>query len=266
MAATHQPSGMILIMKASFFVAPALLALVAAVQAEPAADRVREAKNTVAQSERSGQQNQRRIDQLDNQTRELLQQYRQTIAEAEQLALYNRQMQQIVDNQQQELASLDRQIGEIERTERGILPLMTRMLDSLDEFVELDTPFLPNERATRVALLRDMMTRADVTVSEKFRRVLEAYQIEVDYGRNIEAYRANDDGVSYEFLRIGRVALYRIANDGQQAWLWSRQQDSWQALDGGYLRDLNQALKVARQTAAPQLLTLPLPTLQGGAS
>jgi hypothetical protein len=36
-----------------------------------------------------------------------------------------------------------------------------------------------------------MMTRADVTNAEKFRRIMEAYQIENDYGNTIEAYRAN---------------------------------------------------------------------------
>ena len=251
-------------MKASLFMAPALALLVSGAVAEDSTD-LRQAKQQVASSEQAGARSQKKINQLDDSRQDSLQQYRQIIAETEQLALYNAQMQQIVDNQQQELQSLDRQIGEIERTERGILPLMSRMLDSLDEFVSLDTPFLPNERATRIALLRDMMTRADVTVSEKFRRVLEAYQVEVDYGRNIEAYRASEQDVSYDFLRIGRVALYRLANDGQKAWLWSRQQEKWLSLDPGYVRDLNQALKVARQTAAPQLLTLPLPTVNGGA-
>src|SRR5690554_7619755 len=76
----------------------------------------------------------------------------------------------------------------------------------------------------------DLLLQADVTVSEKFRRVLEAYQIEVDYGRNIEAYRAKQDNISYDFLRVGRLALYRLSNDGQQAWLWHPNKE-WIALE-----------------------------------
>ncbi|WP_420590944.1 DUF3450 domain-containing protein [Bacterioplanoides sp.] len=224
------------------------------------AQDVADAKKEIASSEKAGQNSQQRINSLDDQAQKLLNEYRQIKAEADQLNLYNRQMTRIVGNQEEELASLDRQINEIERTERGILPLMSRMLDNLQQFVELDTPFLPKERATRVALLRDLMTRADVTISEKFRRVLEAYQVEVDYGRNIEAYRGQLDNTSYDFLRIGRVALYRLTNDGQQAWVWSQKKKDWLSLDQAYMRDLRKALKVAQQTAAPELLNLPLPT------
>lgn len=232
------------------------------------ADPLTSAQQQITATDQSGRQSQQKVEQLDDQAQQLLNEYRQLRAETDQLALYNRQMTAIVNSQEEELASLARQILEIERTERGILPLMSRMLDSLEQFVQLDTPFLAQERSARLALLQDLLLRADVTVSEKFRRVLEAYQIEVDYGRNIEAYRAQLDGVSYDFLRIGRLALYRLSNDGTQAWVWHPQQQ-WLALDSGYLRDLRKALKVAQQTAAPEMLVVPLPTpasLSGEAS
>lgn len=232
------------------------------------ADTLTSAQQQISSTDQAGKQSQMAIEKLDDQTQQLLNEYRQLRAETDQLALYNRQMTSIVNSQEQELVSLARQILEIERTERGILPLMSRMLDSLEQFVQLDTPFLTQERSTRLALLQDLLLRADITVSEKFRRVLEAYQIEVDYGRNIEAYRAQLDGISYDFLRIGRLALYRLSNDGSQAWVWHPQQQ-WLALDQDYLRDLRKALKVAQQTAAPELLVVPLPTpasLQGEAS
>ncbi len=223
------------------------------------ADNLAPAQQAIQNTDISGINAQKRIDALDDQNTEAISQYRQIKAETEQLALYNKQMTEITHNQDQELASLARQIKEIERTERGILPLMSRMLDSLEQFVALDVPFLKQEREARLALLKDLLVRADVTVSEKFRRILEAYQIEVEYGRSIEAYRSKEEGVSYDFLRIGRTALYRLSNDGDSAWLWHKGQ--WQALDKGYLRDLRKALKVAQQTTAPELMILPLPTL-----
>ncbi|WP_419810544.1 DUF3450 domain-containing protein [Bacterioplanoides sp.] len=226
------------------------------------ADALSDSEATIAASDTSGSRSQKKVERLDDQSQRLLNEYRQIKAEADQLRLYNEQMTRIVDSQEQELASLDRQISEIERTEQGVLPLMLRMLDNLEGFVELDTPFLPNEREARVALLKDMMSRADVTISEKFRRVLEAYQVEVDYGRNIEAYRGQLDNVAYDFLRIGRVALYRLSNDGTQAWIWDRNTRDWNVLDAAYLQDLRKALKVAQQTAAPELLTLPMPVVQ----
>lgn len=259
-------------MKTPYILATCLLACTLSAQAAPQtgtqtgtradsqSDTLTSAQQQISATDNSGRNSQQKVEKLDDQTQLLLNEYRQLRAETEQLALYNRQMAAIVYNQDKELESLARQITEIERTERGILPLMSRMLDSLEQFVALDTPFLPQERGARIALLKDLLTRADVTVSEKFRRVLEAYQVEVDYGRNIEAYRGQMDNISYDFLRVGRLALYRISNDGQHAWLWHKGQSNWLALDDGYMRDLRKALKVAQQIAAPELMVLPLPT------
>ncbi len=259
-------------MKTPYILATCLLACTLSAQAAPQtgtqtgtradsqSDTLTSAQQQISATDNSGRNSQHKVEKLDDQTQLLLNEYRQLRAETEQLALYNRQMAAIVYNQDKELESLARQITEIERTERGILPLMSRMLDSLEQFVALDTPFLPQERGARIALLKDLLTRADVTVSEKFRRVLEAYQVEVDYGRNIEAYRGQMDNISYDFLRVGRLALYRISNDGQRAWLWHKGQGNWLALDDSYMRDLRKALKVAQQIAAPELMVLPLPT------
>lgn len=228
------------------------------------ADELNEAQNRITQTDKQGQASQKRIDGLDEKTQAMLNEYRQLKSEVEQLALYNRQMQKIIDSQNAELASLDNQIGEIEDTERGILPLMLRMIHSLEQFIKLDVPFLDNERAKRVVQLKGLMEQADITVSEKFRRVLEAYQIEVDYGRNIEAYRQEQENKIYDFLRIGRVALFRFNQDKTQGWAWLADKKQWQALDELYLKDLKKAYKVARQISAPELLILPMPTPNKG--
>lgn len=215
---------------------------------------------------------QRKINTLDDARNQRFDEYRTIKAEIDQLDVYNQQMSAIVASQQQDLASLDTQISEIETTERGVLPLMQRMIATLDDFTAQDTPFLKNERATRIAKLKALMSSADSTVSEKFRRVLEAYQIEVDYGRNVEAYRAKENDTTFDFLRIGRLALYKFSNDGRQAWLWQPNTQQWSALESEHLRDLKKALKVAQKVLAPQLMIVPVPTpsaaaaSQGGAS
>ena len=91
------------------------------------------------------------------------------------------------------MQALSDSISNVALIERQIVPLMTRMVDALENFVQLDTPFLMKERTERVARLREMMERSDVTAAEKFRRVIEGYQIENDYGRTIEAYKGTTE-------------------------------------------------------------------------
>lgn len=228
------------------------------VQADTAA--LGQGRAEVAKDASRAAKSQSKIDATDNAYQALLQDYRATNGEIDQLQLYNKQMAAIVANQDAEIGKIDQQVREIEFTEQGILPLMSQMLDSLAQFNQLDLPFLQKERATRLAKLRDLMSRADITVSEKYRRVLEAYQIEVEYGRTLETYREKaDDNVVYDYLRIGRTALYRLTLAGDAAWAWNKADSSWFALSTNVLRDVRKAQNVARQTAAPELLTLPLP-------
>ncbi|WP_276678894.1 DUF3450 domain-containing protein [Thalassolituus oleivorans] len=209
-------------------------------------------------TDRNGQQSQARIEKLDDATLSRLADTRRALGEVAQLRLYNQQMALIVANQQEELAGYDSQIAAIDQTEQGILPLMVRMIDDLQRNTEQGLPFLLDERQSRIALLRDMLQRADVSVSEKYRRVLEAFQIELEYGRTLEAYRERVDGQAYDMLRVGRIGLYRLSQDQQQAWTWLISSDGWRELPSDMLADIKQAFKVARQTTAPQLITVPL--------
>ncbi|MFP6791287.1 MAG: DUF3450 domain-containing protein [Thalassolituus sp.] len=209
-------------------------------------------------TDRNGQQSQARIEKLDDATLSRLADTRRALGEVAQLRLYNQQMALIVANQQEELAGYDSQIAAIDQTEQGILPLMVRMIDDLQRNTEQGLPFSLDERQSRIALLRDMLQRADVSVSEKYRRVLEAFQIELEYGRTLEAYRERVGGQAYDMLRVGRVGLYRLSQDQQQAWTWLRSSNGWRELPSDMLADIKQAFKVARQTTAPQLITVPL--------
>ena len=141
--------------------------------------------------------------------------------------------------------------------------MMTRMLDSLEEFIRLDTPFLIKERTDRLARLREMMERSDVTSAEKFRRVIEAYQIENDYGRTIEAYKGTVDinGTPQEvdFLRIGRVSLAYQSVGGQYTGAWDPEAGAFvEVPPEKFKTQVNQGIRVARKQVAPDLLVVPV--------
>ena len=140
------------------------------------------------QINQSASKSQAKIDKISDQIQSKLQQFKTVNKEIDGLAVYNSQMQTQIDNQLDELAQIAVSMEQVSVIERQISPLMARMIDTLAVFVSLDVPFLPEERNNRIADLKSLLERADIAVSEKFRRVLEAYQVEVDYGRTIEAY------------------------------------------------------------------------------
>lgn len=204
-----------------------------------------------------------RIDGIDDQTRAMLEEYQRLSRELDVLQAYNGQLERLVQSQQAEQSSIHGQMTELEATQREIVPLMLRMVEELRGFLAVDHPFLAEERRLRLEQLQALMDRADVSIGEKYRRVLEAYQIEMEYGRTIEAYRGElqGDGASrtVDFLRVGRVGLYYQTLDREEVGHWDMQAGGWRALSDDYTRTIRDGLRIARKQAAPDLLHLPLP-------
>ena len=149
----------------------------------------------------------------------------------------------------------------LDETNRGILPKLEEMINVLADVIENDTPFLIDERSDRVNEIKDLLTQSNISTSEKFRRVFEAYQIENEYGRTVEAYRdeVEVDGQNYniEVFRLGRVGLYGRTADGDFSAMYSRLQNKWIEVDG--IDDqLVIALKIAKKEMPPSLIKLPL--------
>jgi hypothetical protein len=216
----------------------------------------------VAQAE-----SQRRVDDLGEDRRSLAEEYRTVLREIEGLEAYNRQLERQLRLQGEELAILDESIAQATTVDRQVLPLMLRMVSALEQFVALDIPFLPRERAERLQFVLEAIDRVDVTVAEKFRQVLEAYLIELEFGRTIEAYTGTVDvdgqTLEVDFLRVGRIGLYYQTLDGLQSARWDVQSRRWEHLAAADRNPIREAIRVARKLTAPNLLTLPLPTVGG---
>lgn len=210
----------------------------------------------------SAQQSQAKIDAIDSDTRNKERDYRALVKEIQGLETYISQLDRQLAMQQQELADIDSSIEQVTLIERQITPLMLRMIDSIEQFVAADVPFQIDERRQRVVALKDIMGRSDVTVAEKYRKVLDAYQKEMDYGRTIRSYRAplSIEGTEREvdFLRVGRIALVYQSLDGEHLGVWDQQQKTWQTLGSEYKSKMTQALRIAREQAAPDLIRVPV--------
>jgi FtsZ-binding cell division protein ZapB len=210
----------------------------------------------------AGVQSQKRIDKLQEETSDLYQEFKAVNKEIEGLRVYNRQLQKQIDNQQKVLSDLSRSIDQVTVRERQMQPLILRMLDSLEQFVALDAPFLQEERQERIAQLWSVQDRADVSVAEKFRQVLEAYKIEAEYGRNSLVYEdtLNIGGVDKQvnMLMVGRVALVYQTKDKALTGVWDQENRTFVELEPGkYANAVANAIKVA-DGGVPEMMRLPI--------
>jgi hypothetical protein len=236
-----------------------LLGAVAAVQANnlDAVLKVGNAKNEAARK------SQAKIDRLADETRDLLSDYKTVVKQIDGLKVYNARLQRQIDNQMKRIAEIDDSIAQVTIISRQMTPLVIRMIDGLEKFVELDVPFHLDERQQRIDFLRSNLDRSDVSVAEKFRQVLEAYKIENEYGRKIDAYKGSVeiDGTERDvnFFRVGRIALLYQTTDTEISGAWDQASRSWVPLDRGEFRNaIMKGLRIARKEASIDLLTLPV--------
>lgn len=205
---------------------------------------------------------QSKIDRLYEQTQELLVEYRAVVDETENLKVYNDHVARLVADQQAGIDDLQRQIDGIEGVKRGVVPLMYKMIDALDQFVKLDVPINLEERTKRVARLRELMSNSDVTTSEQFRQVLEAYQIENEYGSSIRAYQGELDyqgtNIAVDFFNLGRTAFLALSLDQKSAWVWDNNARTWVQLGDEYIGSVVKAVRMARKLLPFDLIKLPI--------
>lgn len=209
---------------------------------------------------------QQQVDRLSEQTQQLLQEYNRLLTDSDYQKHYLDELRQRENAQRQEIASLNRQLESVRYTQQKMGPLLKTMLEALEQFVVLDLPFHHQQRINGLLGLRTKIEDGNLPISQKYRLLMEAFQIEMDYGNTMEAYRdrVNVQGktLSVEVLRVGRIALFYQSLDGKQSAMWNKAIRDWQSLDESYHYVILNGIRVAKNQLAPQLLNLPIPTVE----
>lgn len=204
---------------------------------------------------------QAQINQIAEETRRRFDEYQVLLKEIDGLRVYNQLMQARVDAQNRELAELRASMDTVTVIERQVVPLMTRMIDGLENFIRLDVPFRLEQRLANVQFLRNLLEESDVSAAEQFRLVIQAWQTEVDYGLFADRYtgEVEIDGVMREvdFLMIGRVGLYYVTPDNAIAGAWDQRKREWVRLTRADAEQIRAGLAMLG-SGVPQLLMLPI--------
>lgn len=237
-------------------------ALAVAISA-PAAAQFKPSLNESRATANEAKASQKRIDQLDDQTTALVNDYRANLKQLEAANRYNASLERNTTAQERQIERIEADIENISGLQKALLPLMEDMLARLGELVEADLPFLLDDRLTRVDRLNKAMSNPSISAAQRYRLIIEAYQIENEYGRTLGASEGaiDVDGqqLSGEFLRVGRVSLMFKTADDSVLKIWDRETRGWEDLERSYLPDVKLGLRMAKEQTAPGLLPVPVP-------
>ena len=207
------------------------------------------------------------IEKLDEVSKKLYFEYKDTLNEYKSLKNYDDQLSKIIDSQLIEIKSINEQLDSLDDINIDILPLLKRMIDALRLFIEVDIPFLLDERIARVNNLDELILRSDVTTAEKYRKVFEAYQIESDFGKTIENYSSyitlDNQEIAVDYFRLGRLGLFYRTPDGDETGYWDSSLEMWVHVGNDLDKDIKSALDISNRQAPPNFITLPLKPIAG---
>lgn len=204
-------------------------------------------------------QSQDKIDLTERQTDKIVNEWKAVSKQVEGLKLYNEQKRIQIKAQLELMDKLDEQLVQVVVMQRQIPPLAQRMLESLESFINLDTPFRIEERTNRIDLVRSSLAKPKVTASEQVRQVLEAYNIEAEYGRKIDTYESTlTDGTVVNILVVGRIGMFYQTKDEQSSGRWNNDTNSWDELPGSYRKPIRDGIRMAKKLAPTDMLMMPV--------
>ncbi len=235
----------------------------------PAFGQLDAAVSEAEQATAAAAASQERIDRIDEEKGDLFREYRALLQQIDSQKLYVDQQRIFLQSQANELTDLERQITEVEGVLRDLTPMQRDMVTNLESFVRLDTPFLRQERTERVSALRDLLDDHNVPPAEGYRKIIEAYEIENEYGRFLRHYEgglwtdpdagADPDAPTVDFLMIGRVAFLYMTQDESEIGIWDNEAKAWTQLDGSYRVHLRKAVRMAKEVTTPDVFFGPVP-------
>ena len=237
-------------------------AIALAVFSVPAQAQFKSALDTSERTARDTAKSQQRVDSLDDQTAALLNDYRANLKQLEAARRYNASLSRNVEAQERELTSLREDIDNIEGLQSAMLPLMEDMVEVFGQVVNADLPFRIADRADRAARLSSLLDNSSMSVAQKYRLIIEAYQIENEFGRTINAYEGvvgeGENELTGEFLQVGRIALIFKTPDDSVMKIWDVDEGAYVDLSRSFLQDVKFGLRMAKEQTAPDIFFLPV--------
>jgi len=219
-------------------------------------------EKTVNTSITTRQKTQQKLDIWEQKKTKLIARYDRLKQEAQFLDMQNKALTDEKLKHQKRLSSLVLQKQESVKIEKDMLPFLRNVLARLGKLISNGLPFLHRERRVRIEKLKKIMDNADVSIAEKYRKIMEALFIEAGYGNTTEILRKkikiSGHQVVENVFRLGRISLFSLSLDHKSAAYFNMAENKWLPLDKKYITPIYAAMEMSRKQRSAELVSLPI--------
>jgi hypothetical protein len=222
--------------------------------------------DTVNQTVETHQQTQKKQDAWAEEKADFAARYRSARAQVDYLekrkAFEEKELKALDDG----IAELERRMVESVRLNDSLEDSLNAVMGRLENWLSHDVPFLMEERTARLAGVRETIAKPDVTGAEKLRRVLEALQVEANYGNVVdvsqERLKIGNEEIQADVIRVGRVSVFWRSPDGKRVGEYDRGAGRWIELDSKYARAIGDTREMVLRLRSTRVIALPLGRIQ----
>ena len=208
------------------------------------------------------QETQKKMDKWGAERRELEARYRelQTLVERQAQTLEaakdrEQSLEKAVAQKQQRLENARRMSEELS-------PFLHDSLSRLELLIYEGDSFLIPERQARLDRLRETITAPDISPGEMYRKIMEAFFVEAEYGNTVEVYRetlsVEGADIRANVLRFGRLAMFCQTLDEKQCGVLDPASNQWRWLPAKFVPELSRAFSMAQKQLPMDIVSLPL--------
>jgi TolA-binding protein len=238
-----------------------LAATVVGLTAPAVAQGLDRAIATGEQATRRAEQVQQQINQLDDERADMVGEFRTLLQRKTAAELYARQQEAAVESQEREIASLTDQLSRVDEITSQTVPMLEALIDDLDAFIDADLPFRLEQRKDRVARLREYLSDPAISVTERYRQIMDAYTAEMEVGRKTDTWKetitVDDKEVTVDMVLFGRVALVYMDPTGRYAKRYDRETRSWVDLESKYKAEIEKAIRIIQGKRTQDVMYVP---------
>lgn len=237
----------------------ALVFFCPAIQADELRQKV---EKPVGQAITTRQQSQKETEEWQQQKEKLVIQLEQLQLTVKNLQEQKRELSSQVETQQKRVDEKTQKLADIKQIQEEMDPFVKTLADSIAALPENGLPFLQEERDERIKNLRITLADKEIPISEKFRKAMEALQVEAEYGLTIETYQKQitlgSGKVLVNIFRFGRLGLYFQSLDQQSCGMFDIAEGKWIRLPDSCNFNMQKAVEIASKRRPAELLALPL--------